>query len=250
MPFDCDRKYILSSSVIVLYVDCIAVGLSSYNVAIFHLINHAWFKALLFLSAGAVIHSLQDEQNQMRMGAFIAFLPFTYILILIGSLSLMALPFLTGWYSKDLILEVAFGQYQLSGSIAYWLGSLSAVFTACYSVRLLALTFFTYPNASISVYKGAHEAPSIIAFPLVILAISSIFFGFISKDLFVGVGSGFWSNSIFIHPDNVSLIEAEFAVPFFYKLLPLFSSLLGAGIVFVVYHFFYASLVLSLTNSR
>jgi NADH-ubiquinone oxidoreductase chain 5 len=226
-----------------------AVGLSGYNVAIFHLINHAWFKALLFLSAGAVIHSLQDEQNQMRMGGFIGFLPFTYLLILIGSLSLMALPFLTGWYSKDLILEIAFGQYQFKGSIAYWLGTLSAVFTAFYSVRLLALTFFTYPNGSISVYKGAHEAPLIIALPLVILAILSIFFGFITKDLFVGVGTGFWSNSIFIHPDNVSLIEAELAVPYFYKLLPLFGSLFGASIVFVLYHFFYADLVLSFTYS-
>jgi NADH-ubiquinone oxidoreductase chain 5 len=174
----------------------ISVGLSGYNVAIFHLINHAWFKALLFLSAGAVIHSLHDEQNQMRMGGFLGFLPFTYTLILVGSLSLIALPFLTGWYSKDLILELAFGQYQFKGSVAYWLGTFSAVFTAYYSVRLLTITFLTYPNGNLCRYNGAHEAPFIIAVPLVLLSILTIFFGFLTKDLFVGLGTDFWANSI------------------------------------------------------
>jgi len=225
-----------------------AVGLSAYNVAIFHLINHAWFKALLFLSAGAVIHALHDEQDQRRMGGLVGFLPFTYTIILIGSLSLMALPFLTGWASKDLILEIAYSQFIFKGSVAYWLGTLSAVFTAFYSIRLLVLTFFTYPNSSKATYEGAHEAPLIIAVPLVVLAILSIFFGYLAKDLFVGLGSQFWGNSIFIHPDHITMVEAEFAVPTIYKLLPVIGSLFGAGLVLALYHL-YANFTISLTNT-
>lgn len=226
-----------------------AVGLSGYNVAIFHLINHAWFKALLFLSAGAVIHALADEQDQRRMGGLVGLLPITYAMILIGSISLMALPFLTGWASKDLILELAFGQYQFKGSVAYWLGTLSAVFTAFYSIRLLALTFLTFPNGSRSIYLGTHEASFVIAVPLVILAILSIFFGYITKDLFVGLGSGFWSNSIFIHPDHLAMVEAEFAVPPIYKLLPIIGSLLGAILALLLYQL-YVEFTVSPATSR
>jgi NADH-ubiquinone oxidoreductase chain 5 len=215
-----------------------ACGLSNYSIGIFHLVNHAFFKALLFLSAGAVIHALNDEQDMRKMGGLVNLLPFTYTMILIGSLSLMALPFLTGFYSKDLILEVAFGQYLFTGNVAYWLGTISAVFTAFYSLRLLALTFLTYPNGPKMNYLGTHEAPFIMAIPLVLLAIMSIFFGYVTKDLFIGVGTNFWGNSLFVHPNHVSLIEAEFAIPTFYKLLPLFGSLFGGGLALVLYHLF------------
>ena len=215
-----------------------ACGLSNYSIGIFHLVNHAFFKALLFLSAGAVIHALNDEQDMRKMGGLVNLLPFTYTMILIGSLSLMALPFLTGFYSKDLILEVAFGQYLFTGNVAYWLGTISAVFTAFYSLRLLALTFLTYPNGPKINYLGTHEAPLIMAIPLVLLAIMSVFFGYVTKDLFIGVGTNFWGNSLFVHPNHVSLIEAEFAIPTFYKLLPLFGSLFGGGLALVLYHLF------------
>jgi len=215
-----------------------ACGLSNYSIGIFHLVNHAFFKALLFLSAGAVIHALNDEQDMRKMGGLVNLLPFTYTMILIGSLSLMALPFLTGFYSKDLILEVAFGQYLFTGNVAYWLGTISAVFTAFYSLRLLALTFLTYPNGPKINYLGTHEAPLIMAIPLVLLAIMSVFFGYVTKDLFIGVGTNFWGNSLFVHPNHVSLIEAEFAIPTFYKLLPLFGSLFGGGFALVLYHLF------------
>ncbi|KAI8574920.1 hypothetical protein K450DRAFT_181574 [Umbelopsis ramanniana AG] len=215
-----------------------ACGLSNYSIGIFHLVNHAFFKALLFLSAGAVIHALNDEQDMRKMGGLVNLLPFTYTMILIGSLSLMALPFLTGFYSKDLILEVAFGQYLFTGNVAYWLGTISAVFTAFYSLRLLALTFLTYPNGPRINYLGTHEAPFIMAVPLVLLAIMSIFFGYVTKDLFIGVGTNFWGNSLFVHPNHVSLIEAEFAIPTFYKLLPLMGSLFGGGLALVLYHVF------------
>lgn len=214
----------------------IAVGLSQYNVALFHLVNHAFFKALLFLAAGAVIHGIADQQDLRRLGGLVNFLPFTYTAILIGSLSLMAFPFLTGFYSKDLILEVALGQYEVSGNLAYWLGTISAVFTAFYSFRLISLTFFTYPNAPKTDYLHAHEAPMIIVIPLVILSILSIGFGYIAKDAYVGVGTDFLSTSLFQHPDHISLIEAEFGLPLFLKLLPAIGSLLGAGLALYLYH--------------
>lgn len=215
-----------------------ACGLSNYSIGIFHLVNHAFFKALLFLSAGAVIHALNDEQDMRKMGGLVNLLPFTYTMILIGSLSLMALPFLTGFYSKDLILEVAFGQYLFTGNVAYWLGTISAVFTAFYSLRLLALTFLTYPNGPRVNYLGAHEAPLIMAIPLVLLAIMSIFFGYVTKDLFIGMGTNFWGNSLFVHPNHISLIEAEFAIPVGYKLLPLIGSLFGGTLALILYHLF------------
>ena len=213
-----------------------AVGLSQYNVALFHLVNHAFFKALLFLAAGAVIHGMADQQDLRRLGGLVNFLPFTYTAILIGSLSLMAFPFLTGFYSKDLILEVALGQYEVSGNIAYWLGTISAVFTAFYSFRLISLTFFTVPNAPKGDYLHAHEAPMIIVIPLVILSIMSIGFGYVAKDLFVGIGSDFLSAALFQHPDHISLVEAEFGLPLLLKLLPAIGSLFGGALAIYLYH--------------
>ena len=213
-----------------------AVGLSQYNVALFHLVNHAFFKALLFLAAGAVIHGMADQQDLRRLGGLVNFLPFTYTAILIGSLSLMAFPFLTGFYSKDLILEVALGQYEVSGNTAYWLGTVSAVFTAFYSFRLISLTFFTVPNAPKADYLHRHEAPMIIVIPLVILSIISIRFGYAAKDLFVGVGSDFLSSALFQHPNHISLVEAEFGLPLFLKLLPAIGSIFGAVLAVYLYH--------------
>nr|QGI24516.1 NADH dehydrogenase subunit 5 [Cryptococcus sp. (in: basidiomycete fungi)] len=224
-----------------------AVGLSQYNVALFHLVNHAFFKALLFLAAGAVIHGMPDQQDLRRLGGLVNFLPFTYTAILIGSLSLMALPFMTGFYSKDLILEVALGQYEVSGTIAYWLGTISAVFTAFYSFRLVSLTFFTTPNAPKGDYLHAHEAPMIIVIPLVILSIMSIVLGYIAKDMFVGVGTDFLSTSLYQHPDHITLIEAEFGLPLLMKLLPAIGSVFGASLALYLYHVV-PNITINLTN--
>jgi NADH-ubiquinone oxidoreductase chain 5 len=213
-----------------------AVGLSQYNVALFHLVNHAFFKALLFLAAGAVIHGMADQQDLRRLGGLVNFLPFTYTAILIGSLSLMAFPFLTGFYSKDLILEVALGQYEVSGNLAYWLGTISAVFTRFYSFRLISLTFFGTRNAPKGDYLHAHEAPMIIVIPLVILSILSIAFGYVAKDAFVGVGTDFLSTALFQHPNHISLIEAEFGIPLSLKLLPAIGSFFGAALAVYLYH--------------
>lgn len=200
----------------------IAVGLSSYNIALFHLVNHAFYKGLLFLGAGAVIHAVNDNQDFRRYGGLLIFLPLTYTVMLIASLSLMAFPFMTGFYSKDFILESAFGQFQYSSVAVYFTATLGAMFTTLYSIKVLYLTFLTNANGPSINYNKAHEGDIFITLPLIILALFSIFFGFITKDIFVGLGSGFFvDNSLFMHPLHEININTEFAVPTFFKLLPL-----------------------------
>jgi NADH-ubiquinone oxidoreductase chain 5 len=201
----------------------IAIGLSSYNIAIFHLVNHAFYKGLLFLGAGAVIHAVADNQDLRRYGGLISYLPLTYTVILIASLSLVAFPFMTGFYSKDFILESAYGQYYFSSIDVYVIAVIAAIFTTLYSVKVLYLTFLANPNGPINYYRHAHEGDIFLSLPLVILAIFSIYFGYLTKDIFIGMGSGFFTdNSIFIHPLHEILIDTEFGVPTFFKLLPFF----------------------------
>jgi NADH-ubiquinone oxidoreductase chain 5 len=201
----------------------IGIGLSSYNIALFHLVNHAFYKALLFLGAGAVIHSVADNQDFRKYGGLRPFLPLTYSVMLIASLSLVAVPFMTGFYSKDLILESAYGQFFLSSTIVYFIASIGAMFTTLYSAKVLYLTFLTNPNGPLNNYKFAHEGDLFLNIPLIILAVFSIFFGFLTKDIFIGLGTGFFSdNSLFIHPNHEILLDTEFAVPVLFKLLPLF----------------------------
>src|SRR6201994_449339 len=204
----------------------IAVGLSSYNIALFHLVNHAFYKGLLFLGAGAVIHAVADNQDFRKYGGLIKYLPLSYSVMLIASLSLVAFPFMTGFYSKDFILESAYGQYNLSSIITYFIATIGAMFTTLYSVKVLYLTFLSNPNGPLVNYKHAHEGDIFMSLPLIILAIFSIFFGYITKDLFIGLGTGFYSdNSIFIHPNHEITIETEFGVPILFKLLPLFMTI-------------------------
>jgi NADH-ubiquinone oxidoreductase chain 5 len=200
----------------------VAVGLSSYNVALFHLVNHAFYKALLFLGAGAVIHAVADNQDFRKYGGLKQFLPLSYSVMLIASLSLVAFPYMTGFYSKDFILESSFGQFTLSSIIVYYIATIGAMFTTLYSVKTLYLTFISNPNGPIVNYKNVHEGNIYMSLPLVILALFSIFFGFVTKDMFIGLGSDlFYDNSIYIHPVNEIMINTEFAVPSLYKLLPL-----------------------------
>ncbi|HXT83313.1 MAG TPA: NADH-quinone oxidoreductase subunit L [Verrucomicrobiae bacterium] len=168
-----------------------ACGLSNYHVSFFHLVNHAFFKALLFLSAGAIIHSLSNEQDMRRYGGLLQLLPYTSIMLMIGSLSLMGLPFLTGFYSKDLILELAYAKYTVSGHFVYWVGLITAFFTSFYSYRVFYLTFISKNNSYRKVAQNIHELPKKMAFALAILALGSIFLGYLIKDLFVGLGTDF-----------------------------------------------------------
>ena len=216
------KKVIAYSTMSQLGMMVIAIGLSSYNVALFHLVNHAFYKGLLFLGAGAVIHAVADNQDFRRYGGFLIFLPLIYTVMLIASLSLVAFPFMTGFYSKDFILESAYGQYKYSGIAIYFIATLGAVFTTLYSVKVLYLTFLSKANGPLINYKGLHENNIFISLPLIILALFSIFFGYVSKDIFIGLASGFFTdNSLFIHPLHEISLAAEFAVPTFFKLLPL-----------------------------
>src|SRR5689334_7305327 len=228
----------------------IAIGLSSYNIAIFHLINHAFYKGLLFLGAGAVIHAVADNQDFRKYGGLISYLPLTYSVILIASLSLVAFPFMTGFYSKDFILESAYGQYFYSSTAVYIIAVIGAIFTTLYSVKVLYLTFLTNPNGSINYYKHAHEGDLFLIIPLVILAIFSIFFGFITKDIFIGLGSSFFiDNSLFIHPIHEIMIDTEFAVPTLFKLLPLIFTIFFT-ILAIVYSEFLPEFIINFKFSR
>jgi NADH-ubiquinone oxidoreductase chain 5 len=149
----------------------------------------------------------------------------------------MGFPFLTGFYSKDVILEVVFAKYTNVSHFAYWLGTFAAFFTAFYSIRLSFLTFLSEPNGFKPVILGAHDSPIRMALPLFILAFPSIFIGYCSRDLFIGLGTSFWNNAIFIFPTNLNIIDAEFASSFF-KLLPVCLSLTGAFSAFFLYTFY------------
>jgi len=221
------KKVIAYSTMSQLGMMVIAVGLSSYNVALFHLINHAFYKGLLFLGAGAVIHAVADNQDFRRYGGLKPFLPLTYSVMLIASLSLVAFPFMTGFYSKDFILESAYGQFYLSSTIVYFIATIGAIFTTLYSVKVLYLTFLTNPNGPLVNYKQAHEGDIYMSLPLIVLAIFSIFFGYITRDIFIGLGSGFFSdNALFIHPLHEIMIDTEFGVPLIFKWLPLVFTIL------------------------
>jgi proton-translocating NADH-quinone oxidoreductase chain L len=213
-----------------------ACGLSSYEVGVFHLSNHAFFKALLFLGAGSVIHAVADEQDMRKMGGLRKLLPFTYSIMLIGSLALMGFPFLTGFYSKDTILEVAYAKYTVWGHFSYYLGTFAAFFTAFYSIRLLFLVFLAEPNGHRAVILNAHEGSWRMTLPLFILSILSISVGFLTRDLFIGFGTDFWGSAIFVLPQNYVLSDIEF-VDLFHKLLPLIISLTGASLAYFIYAF-------------
>ena len=214
-----------------------ACGLSNYSVGIFHLSNHAFFKALLFLSAGSVIHAVNDEQDMRKMGGLKHLVPFTYSMMVIGSLALIGFPFLTGFYSKDLILEVAYGRYNLIGYFSYFLGSIGASFTAFYSTRLLYLTFLSKPTGFKQIICFAGDSGIKICLALGCLAIPSIFIGYYSKDMLVGVGSHFFGTAIYTNPSLFNLFDAEF-IPLLYKTLPVHLSILGFISAFILYNFY------------
>jgi NADH-ubiquinone oxidoreductase chain 5 len=213
-----------------------ACGLSSYEVSIFHLSNHAFFKALLFLSAGSIIHAISDEQDMRKMGGLKNILPFSYSIMVIGSLALIGFPFLTGFYSKDTILELAYSKYNFLGHLSYFLGTFAAFCTAFYSTRLIFLVFLSIPNGNKQNILNAHEGSLRMVLPLFILCLLSIFIGFLTKDLFIGFGTSFWQSSIFILPANYLMVDIEF-LSLFYKLLPLIVTIISICVVYFIYTF-------------
>lgn len=209
-----------------------ACGISNYSLALFHLLNHAFFKALLFLGSGVIIHALFDEQDMRKMGGLIKLLPFTYVVIFLGSIALMGFPFLTGFFSKDVLLELGSVNYFISGYFFYWLNVLAAFCTAYYSYRLLCLTFFMRTNSNRFILEHIHEATPRMLISLIVLAIGSIFFGFIAKDLYIGFGSDIVFSGWGYLPNRVSIFESEF-LPFYIKNIPLFFSILGVFLCYI-----------------
>lgn len=171
------------------------------------------------------------------MGGLAKLLPFTFVVMFIAALSNIAFPFLSGFYSKEIIILSGMGHYSFHGSFAYWLTTFAAFFTSIYTTRLLYLTFFSIPNGPRNNYENTHEAPFFMAIPLGILAVLSVVFGYLSKDLFIGLGSDFFGNSIFIHPNNIILVETEFAIPLFIKLLPSILTIVGFVGTLLIYEF-------------
>lgn len=213
-----------------------ACGLSSYEVGIFHLYNHAFFKALLFLGAGSVIHAMSDEQDMRKMGGLKNLIPFTYSIMLIGSLALIGFPFLAGFYSKDVILEVSASTYTIVGQFSFILGILAAFCTSFYSTRLLYLVFLSNTNSNKNIVLHAHEGSWRMTLPLLLLSFLSVLIGYLSKDLFIGFGTNFWGTSIFISPFNYTMTDIEF-LDIHYKLLPLVVTIIGGVAAYFLYNF-------------
>lgn len=225
-----------------------ACGLSQYTLSLFHLSNHAFFKALLFLSAGSIIHGLSNEQDLRKMGALLQLFPYTYTMFLIGSLALSGFPFLTGFYSKDIIIESAAATYGVTGSFSYWLSLLTAFFTSFYSFRLIYFAFYGNARSPRAYLLKAHEITNRMFLSLAFLASNSIFLGYLTKDAFLGIGSQFlvqYTSGV----RHTPILDGEF-LPFYIKILPFIGFLLALTLAFLAYAVLPVNVFFLHTNPR
>ncbi|UTW53364.1 NADH-quinone oxidoreductase subunit L [bacterium SCSIO 12827] len=214
-----------------------ACGVSAYSAGIFHLMTHGFFKALLFLGAGSVIHAMSDEQDMRKMGGIWKHIKVTYILMWIGSLALAGIPPFAGFYSKDIVLEAAWGAHTGVGQYAFWLGITAAFLTAFYSWRLLIMTFHGAPRADETTMAHVHESPMVMVLPLVVLAGGACLAGVLAYDLMVGHHMAeFWGKSIVVLEHHKALENAHH-VPLWVKLLPLVVGVAGIAMAYVFYMF-------------
>jgi NADH-quinone oxidoreductase subunit L len=212
-----------------------ACGVSAYAAGIFHLFTHAFFKALLFLGAGSVIHAMSAEQDMRKMGGIWPHIKFTYAMMWIGSLALMGVPFFAGYYSKDIVLEAAFAAQTGVGFYAFWLGIAAAVMTAFYSGRLIFMTFHGFPRADEKTMAHVHESPKSMTIPLLVLAIGALFSGYWGYDYFVGEDmKEFWGRALFVAPAHTALADAHH-VPAWVVHLPVVVGLIGIGLAAYFY---------------
>ncbi|CAA7625832.1 NADH-quinone oxidoreductase subunit L [Magnetospirillum sp. UT-4] len=212
-----------------------AIGVSAYQAAIFHLMTHAFFKALLFLGAGSVIHAMSDEQDIRRMGGIWKHVKVTWALMWIGSLALAGIPFFAGYYSKDTILEAAFAAHSNVGLLAYALGVGAAFLTAFYSWRLLILTFHGKPRADEHVMAHVHESPAVMILPLMVLAAGALFSGWLGYDMFVGHDQQqFWGASI-LNIDAHKTMENLHHIPGWVAILPTVVAVSGIVLAYILY---------------
>ena len=248
-----------------------ALGVSAYGAAMFHLVTHAFFKALLFLGAGSVIHAMSDEQDMRKMGGIWKKIPWTYSYMWIGSLALAGIGLpgvfgMAGFYSKDMVLEAAWADHTWFGEFAFWLGIVAAFMTAFYTWRLLLLSFHGKSRADKHVQSHVHESPPVMLVPLAVLAVGAVLSGYVLYGGFVGSSShgyghdahhektihhddkhhadgthmiewnkdAFWSDAVFVKPEN-DTVEAAHHVPKWVKLLPLGMGILGIGFAYLFY---------------
>ncbi|RIK88374.1 MAG: NADH-quinone oxidoreductase subunit L [Hyphomicrobiales bacterium] len=211
----------------------VALGMGFYSAAIFHLFTHAFFKALLFLGSGSVIHAVSDEQDMRRMGGLYKLIPATYWMMIVGTIALTGVGIpatiigTAGFFSKDAIIEGAFAAHSPLAGFAFTLLVVAAVFTSFYSWRLIFMTFHGKPRASHEVMHHVHESPPVMLVPLFVLAAGALFAGVIFHDFFIGHGhDGFWKGALFILPDNHILHDFH-GVPLWVKLAPLVAMVLG-----------------------
>lgn len=211
-----------------------ACGVGAYPAAIFHLMTHAWFKALLFLGSGSVIHAMSDEQDMRKMGGIWKHVKVTYAMMWIGTLALVAVPPFAGYYSKDMILEAAYGAHTSVGQYAFIMGIGAALLTAFYSGRLLFMTFHGEPRADKETMDHVHESPLVMTLPLAGLALGAIFAGYIGYDLFIGDGRfDFWRDALAVVGEDP--IEAAHHVPAWVVWSPMVVTVLGLGLSFHMY---------------
>jgi NADH-quinone oxidoreductase subunit L len=212
-----------------------AAGVGAFQASIFHLITHAFFKALLFLSAGSVIHAMSDEQDMRKMGGLARVIPVTCAVMWIGNLALAGIPPLAGSYSKDAIISATYASGTGIGVYAFICTVLAAFLTAFYSWRLLFMTFHGQTRADHHVLEHAHESPWVMLAPLVVLAFGAVFAGFLLDNWFIGAGwEHFWNGSIFNGPQDKVIEDLEH-VPEWVELAPLIFALLGIGLAYVMY---------------
>ncbi|HEY5607184.1 MAG TPA: NADH-quinone oxidoreductase subunit L [Alphaproteobacteria bacterium] len=212
-----------------------ACGVSAYAAAMFHLFTHAFFKALLFLGSGSVIHAMGGEQDMRKMGGLWRKIPFTYAMFWIGSLALAGIPIFAGYYSKDIILESAWAAESWVGQYAFWMGILAAAMTAFYSWRLIIMTFHGQPRMDHRTWEHVHESPRSMTVPLAILAIGAVLAGMLAYPYFVG-DAQIWGKTILVLPDHNTIEEAHHS-PLWVKLAPLVVALIGIALAYYMYLF-------------
>jgi NADH-quinone oxidoreductase subunit L len=214
-----------------------AAGVSAYSAAMLHLFTHAFFKALLFLGAGSVIHAMSGEQDMRKMGGIWRQVPVTYAVMWVGSLALAGIPWFSGYFSKDTILEAAWAAETGVGHYAYWMGIFAAFLTAFYSWRLLIMTFHGAPRASDEVMHHVHESPMVMLAPLIFLSLGAVFAGGIAESFFVGEDrAAFWGNSILVLSEHDPL-ENIHHIPAIIGMLPLIAGVLGIAVAYYCYMF-------------
>ena len=213
----------------------VGLGIGAYQAAMFHLFTHAFFKALLFLGAGSVIHAMGDEQDMRKMGGLRQLIPATFLMMFIGTIALTGFPLTAGYYSKDAIIEGAFAASAAPHMFAFVLLVVAAFFTSFYSWRLMFMTFFGTARCSNETLSRVHESPPVMLIPLVILSFGALFAGAVFAGLFVGgEQTGFWAGSIFTAADNQILVELK-QVPGWVVLSPLIMMISGFVLAWVMY---------------